>query len=191
VKVTQSKEHQMFQISTSQSAERRRWRAGDRMDSPWSEGASHSLRLRVRVAARRDRLNRELADNADPHSSPELALRASQLTSDRRRKQLARTLSGFVEDANHPRLTRPPVVTINRAAVRDAEDAIITMITRLDDAEPVDPRGMAIAERIITDGADSPLYRYGQPGALRALVLTATAALDSSPAASHEWPLAA
>jgi hypothetical protein len=191
VKVTQSKEQQMFQISTSQSAERRRSHAGDRNDSLRSTGAPHSLRLRVRVATRRDRLNRELAENADPGPSPELALRASRLSSDRRRKQLARTLSGFIRDANHPRLTRPPVVTINRAAVRDAEDAIITMITRLDDAEPVDARGMAIAERIITDGADSPLYRYGQPGALRGLVLTATAALDSTPAASHEWPLAA
>jgi hypothetical protein len=147
--------------------------------------------VRMRVATRRDRLNRELAENADPGSSPELALRASQLTSDRRRKQLVRSLRRVVSEAHSPRLTRPPVVMINRAAVRDSEDAIEAMVTRLNSIEPVRAQGMAIAERMLTNGGGSPLYLYGQPGALRRLVLGATAAMDSSAVATHEWPLAA
>ena len=181
----------MSQISASQSAGWRGSHAGGGNDDLCNPAAPHSLLLRVHVAARRDRLNRELAENADSGSSPELALRASQLTSDRRRRQMVRTLRGLVRDANYPRLTRPPVVTINRAAVREAEDAIGVMIARPEGSEPVYARGMAIAERMITDGGQSPLYRYGESGALQRLVLTATAALDASPAVTHEWPLAA
>ena len=43
------------------------------------------IRLRMRVATHRAALTEQLAEGADPTSSPELALRASPLTSDRRR----------------------------------------------------------------------------------------------------------
>jgi len=155
-----------------------------------SNAPDRSLALRVRVATHRDRLNRELAAEADPDSSPELALSASQLTSDRRRRQMVRSLRRVVSEAHSPRVTRPPAVMINRAAVRDSEDAIDAMITRLDSAEPVRAKGMAIAERMLTNGGGSPLYVYGQPDALRRLVRGATAALDSRAVATHEWPLA-
>lgn len=45
-----------------------------------SVARAHSLVLRMRVATRRDRLTRELAEGAEPSSSPERALRAAQLT---------------------------------------------------------------------------------------------------------------
>jgi hypothetical protein len=179
----------MSQISTPKSA---RWNGrstGDGTDS--SSAASNSLALKMRVAASRDRLDRELAANADSDSSPELALRASQLTSDRRRKQLARTLNRVIKDAHSPRVTLPPVVLVNRAAVRDAEESIQALVARLRSAAPVRAEGMAIAERIVTDGAKSPLYLNGDRGALRQRVLGATAALDSPGAATHEWSLAA
>src|SRR5690242_12861599 len=89
-----------------------------------SVAGSQSLVLRMRVAARRDRLTRALADGAEPGSSPERALRARQLAGPRGRRQLARALRRTVSDARHPQLTRSPVVTINRAQVLGAEEAI-------------------------------------------------------------------
>jgi hypothetical protein len=58
-----------------------------------------SLVLGVRVAASRDRLTRELAEGAEPSSSPERGARAAQLTSRRGRKQLARTLRRSISRA--------------------------------------------------------------------------------------------
>ena len=56
-----------------------------RGDSP-----SAPINTRMRVSAKRDALTRSLAAGTDPSSSPELALRAIQLTSDRRRRELSR-----------------------------------------------------------------------------------------------------
>ena len=70
----------------------------------------------------------------------------------------------------------------------EAEDAIQAMIERLRSPEPVTVKGMALAERIITDGLSSPLYGRAEPGTLRRLVLVATAELDLTPV---ELPVAA
>lgn len=141
-----------------------------------------ALGLRTRVAARRGRLTRELADGADPASSPELALRAAQLTSPGRCRQLVRALQRTIREAHDPpRLSH--VVIINRRAVLIAEDAIHALIAHLCSARPVRAQGMAIAERMITNGEESPLYSSDDPGALRRRVLVALEALD---AADHE-----
>jgi hypothetical protein len=147
-----------------------------------------SLRLRMTVAARRNALTQELADGANPASSPERALRASQLTSERRRRQMIRTLNRTLAEAHRPSVTRALAALVNRRAVLDAEDAIQAMIERLRSPEPVTVKGMALAERIITDGVSSPLYGRAEPGTLRRLVLIATAELDPSPV---ELPVAA
>jgi hypothetical protein len=65
--------------------------------------------------------------------------------------------------------------------VLDAEDAIQATIERLRSPEPVAVKGMALAERIITDGLSSPLYARAEPGTLRRLVLVATAEPDPPP----------
>ncbi len=147
-----------------------------------------SLRLRMTVAARRNPLTQELAGGADPASSPERALRASQLTSERRRRQLSRTLKRTLAEARGPSVTRALVTIINRRAVLDAADAIQALIDRLSSHEPVTVKGMALAERIITDGVSSPLYGRAEPGTLRRLVLVATSELDPTPV---ELPVAA
>jgi hypothetical protein len=152
---------------------------------------SRSLVLRMRVAASRDRFTRELAQGAEPGSSPERGLRAAQLTSDRRRKQLARTLRRTISEAHERGLAQSRVIIINRAQVIDAEDAINAMVARLGDAEPVRAEGMAIAERVLTNADSSPLYSSAEPGALRRQVLVATEALDTAPRAGVELPIAA
>jgi hypothetical protein len=136
-----------------------------------SAAGSQSLVVRTRVAARRDRLTRELTVGAEPSSSPERALHAAQLTSPRGREQLARGLRRAVAEARGPQLIRSPVVIIDRAQVLGAEAAINAMVARLGDAEPVRAEGMAIAHRILTNADGSPLYNATEPGALRRQML--------------------
>jgi hypothetical protein len=142
-----------------------------------------SIALRVRVAVRRARLTQRLSEGADPSSSPELALRARQLVSDRERKILARTLKRTLEEARRPRLTGFSATVIRRGSVIEAVDPIQIMIDRLRDDRPVAAEGMALIERMITDGTWSPLYNTTVPGALRRLTVLATAALEPGPVA--------
>jgi hypothetical protein len=154
-------------------------------------GPPRSILLRLRVAVDRDLLNRSLAEGAAPTRTPMLALRAAQLTSKRNRKRLARTLRRSLDEVRRRPLTRTGVVIVRRAAVLEAEDALITMIERLISPEPVHVQGMAIAERIVSDAVWSPLYNPAEPASLRRLVLVATAAMDPGPESAHELPIAA
>jgi hypothetical protein len=173
----------MSLISTSRTTHRR----DSRSRKPDEHAAGpHSVGLRLRVAAHRDRLNRDLAHGVNPASSAEHALRAAQLTSDRRCKELVRTWRDIVAEAHRPRLRISQVVVIHRPAVLDAEDAIHAMIERLSYAQPVSAEGMAIAERIITNADNSPLYNSAEPGTLRRMVHVATEALDPAPRGEHE-----
>jgi hypothetical protein len=145
------------------------------------DSLSPSIKLRVTVAAKRDELTQRLAEGTNPSSSPELALRASQLTSDHRRGEMIKTWRRISAEAIRPSPTRLLVSIVNRRAVLDADEAIETMIGRLRGPEPVAVTGMAMAERIVTDGLTSPLYNWSEPGSLRRLVLVATAELDAQP----------
>ena len=136
------------------------------------------LSLRLRVAVKRDALNRELAAGAPPARSPELALRACQLVSDRERQKLAGAWRRALRDARHPATTRSTVSLVRRDAVIDAEGAIDGLIARLADADPIAAAGMAFVQRLITDGVSSPLYNAAEPGTLRRQVMVATEALD-------------
>jgi len=120
-------------------------------------------------------LTRGLASGADLKSSPEHALRAAQLTSDRHRKQLARSLRRTIIEAHRVAPTRAAIVIINRHAVLDTEHAITALVSRLINSEPVSPEGMALVKMILTNGDSSPLYNASKPGALRREVLIATA----------------
>jgi hypothetical protein len=143
------------------------------------------------VAARPGRLTRELAAGADRGSSPQLALRAEQLTGSRHRKQLTTTLRRVISEARDRRPASSRVVIINRAAVLDAEDAIDALIARLSYAEPLRAEGMAIAERMLSNADGSPLYNPAEPGSLRCLVRVATEALDPMPRVEAELTIAA
>ena len=139
-----------------------------------------AITLRMKVALRRLALTEQLADGADPTSTPALALRASQLTSPRRRRQMARTLRRTVTEARQPSVTRALTSIINRRAVMASADAIQVTIGRLASPEPVTPKGMAMLERMITDGSSS-LYSPAEPGSLRRQLLVAKAELDEAP----------
>ena len=143
-----------------------------------TEHPSSSLTLRAHVATHRRSLTSELSEGANPASSPELAVRADQLTSDRTRLALARSLRRAVHEARHPAPRRYAFALTRRGAVIDAADAIDVLVKRLRSPEPVAPEGTALVQRMLSDGAWSPLYSTAPGGALRRLVVLATAALE-------------
>jgi hypothetical protein len=148
---------------------------------PEQHRKSPSPALRLRVAVRRYALTERLSEGADPASSPDLELRARQLVSDHERAILARTLQRTLEEIRRPRMTLIGGTPLRRREVLGAEVPLRVMIERLRDGRPVAAEGMALIERIITDGAWSPLYNVTVPGALRRLTVLATAALDPEP----------
>jgi hypothetical protein len=151
---------------------------------------TYSLRVRIRTALQRNELTRALAEGVDPNTRDQLSLRATQLTSARSRRTLARTMRRTIDEARTPPMTRSRIVITDRHSVLDAEDAIKAMIDRLTSSDPVRAEGMAIAERILTNAERSPLYNPSEPGSLGRVITLATAALDSSPPQSHEHPIA-
>jgi hypothetical protein len=140
-----------------------------------------SLGSRVKVAARRIALTEQLANGADPTSTPELALRAAQLTSDRQRRQMARALRRTISEARDPAVTRGFVSIINRRAVLEANDAMQATIARLASPDPVRVKGMAMLEHMLTDGLTSPIYNRAEPGTLGSRLTAARAELDPAP----------
>ena len=151
-----------------------------RHDRPDDSGSLvDSAALRMRVAMKRDALTRELAAGAPPELSPELALRAAQLVSPRKRRQFARTWQATLKEVHQPPLARAYYSIVRRGAVIDAEDAINALIARLTAGQPVAARGMASLNRVMTDGMDSPLYTPAEPGALRRQIILATEAMDA------------
>ena len=161
---------------------------------PRRDGArgSHarSLRVHLRATVQRERLTQALAEGADPNASRELALRGQQLTGARNRRMLAHSLRALIAEAHRPRRMQARAI-IDRRAALDAEGAITEMIERLDSPIGVQPQGMALLTRILTNAdGNSPLYNASEPGTLRRMIRSATAALDAQPARSHEFALA-
>jgi hypothetical protein len=141
------------------------------------ETARSTVALRMRVARHGAALTSELAAGAPPGLSPELSLRATQLVSDRRRRQMARVWRRALEDARRPLTTLANVPIIYRVGVIEAEDAITAVIACLGKDEPVAVEGMAMLDVLLSDGASSPLYVPAEPGTLRRRILVATEAL--------------
>jgi hypothetical protein len=163
---------------------------GDHHDShQTTTGLARALTLRLKVAVKRDALLRDLAAGAPPALSPELALRASKLASDRHRRHLAGALGRAIREAHQPAPTRSSISIVDRVAVIDAEAAIQALIDRLRSDQPVALQGVAIVERLVTEGAASPLYNKATAGTLRRQVLAATTALELE--SEREFPLAA
>lgn len=127
------------------------------------------LMARLRASA----LDRQLAQGMVPWRTPAHAARALQLTSEKSRRTLARSLEQMVEDAeNPPRIALSAVVQPPRAHVRTARPLMLTLASRLRSNAPVDARGVASLKALLTDGSGA-LYADGDPTMLmRALQRT-------------------
>ncbi len=114
--------------------------------------------LRARVWLTRASLDQRILNGREWQFGAPTALRAGQLRDPRNRQRLARSLRGIVAYADregHPLFS---AVVVDRAAVRADREAILGLAERLDAEDPVNPRGIVLARRLLTNGIDSPLY---------------------------------
>jgi hypothetical protein len=86
--------------------------------------------------------------------------RAEQLVSPHHREQTAQALRDLVEEAQQD---RPSFFNANlrvqRFPIRENQALILTLARELEELPTVDPRGVILAERLVTDG-ESPAYAY-------------------------------
>ena len=81
-----------------------------------------------------------------------------QLTGDRNRRGLARSLERLVEQAQHPRSQyRGAVIYPCREQVFEALPELLTIAGRLRSADPIDGRGIARLNILLSDGS-GPCY---------------------------------
>jgi hypothetical protein len=131
--------------------------------------------MRARVQLHRRGLDAMLSSGAARHESAELALRARQLTSRRRRLALADSIDEVIEVVERRGLRLnaiPPLareVRATRPVLRELEMAL-----RSDDE--VEPAGILLVQRLLTNGI-GPLYFDCGHDALWRAVKDAIAAL--------------
>jgi hypothetical protein len=133
---------------------------------------------RMRTRWRRKQLDEALSAGADPGTSAELSVRASQLRSEPVRTELASTLVDAL-DAGRARGVLKVGSRPRRAALERNLDELVPLVERLCERGPVDVRGAAMTARLVSD-TQSPLYRKGD---LRQALRSARMALDERAAA--------
>ena len=130
--------------------------------------------MRLRAAG----LDRQLASGVLSWRSPAHAARALQLTSDRHRRGLARSLEQLVEHADDPTIRfMSAVIPPCREQVREAMPLILPISARLRSAEPVDARGVARLRALLADGG-GPCYMRSRPYALTIALQSVSDMLD-------------
>ena len=135
--------------------------------------------VRPLARARAPWLDRQLAAGSVPWRSPAHAARALQLTGDRSRGALARSLERLVEHAERPpaRFTISAVVPPCREQVHAALPVILATASRLRSCAPVDARGVARLRALLSNGAGR-CYSRGDPVALTVALETISQWLD-------------
>jgi hypothetical protein len=131
-------------------------------------------RLMARLQARA--LDRQLARGVAPETCGALTLRARTLIGPPARAALARQLRRVVSDVRggHVWLSR---VAVRRPAVLDAADELEVLADRLVAPGPVDVRGVAQVQLLLTDGT-GPLYFPRETEELRARLADALSRLE-------------
>jgi hypothetical protein len=114
--------------------------------------------LRSRVFLRRGALGRRLAEGANPSSSPELERRSQQLLSANNRRALAQAIERVIDAAEERPSPYSSAVPLRRAAILEQRPILLSLAAELRDTDQhVSVRGVALIERLLTDGG-SPLY---------------------------------
>ena len=130
----------------------------------------------ARVWLRRGTLDRNLALGADPSTTPELSRRARQLTSRRRRNSLARGIRNLIEAAEEPRHPYTAAAPLQRREILSERGSLLELADDLASEDELGARGMALVERLLTDGT-SPVYAPSPDGTLHNALVHAHATL--------------
>jgi hypothetical protein len=139
--------------------------------------------VRAFSAARDRSLLRRQADallqtGAHVHPQSQLLLwRSAELTAERNRRSLARSLRRIVQEVERPSpLSASP---LNRRGVRPHLELVRALADRVGSLErPVAAQGMVLVEQLVTDGLGSSLYQGGRSGDLPEAVAACIAALE-------------
>ena len=84
--------------------------------------------------------------------------RAKQLLSARHRARSAKALRELVEEAQQPRASLFNAnLRVQRALIRENQALILTLARELEELAVVNPCGVILADRLVTDG-ESPVY---------------------------------
>jgi hypothetical protein len=133
------------------------------------------VRWRHRLWARwhGQRLDRALAEGADPRTSPLLAARAAALRTHRQREALASAIYHVLKDARCDPSAFSVRVPVARHEVELNRPELLGLAAELRQASTVSARGVAAIRLLVTDGNDSPLYRPAARSSLSAALLRA------------------
>jgi hypothetical protein len=145
------------------------------LPGPRRRRASPAARVLARLRAHG--LDDRLAAGADPGSSTLLSLRAAALVARGARDDLASDLERILVVAGRPELRRLGAVPVQRHQVIDAAGLLGRLIALLRGPQPVSPRGVAIARRLVVDGT-TPVYARAPRGAVARAVRDAIAHAD-------------
>ena len=119
----------------------------------WRRRAKPSLALRLRTSWQAPDLDRKLAAGVPPTTSPELGLRANQLTAPESLVALAEALEAVVDESNAREQT---VLILQRGEVVAARAALLRLADRLR-AGAAPPAAAAIASQLV-HSTRSPLF---------------------------------
>jgi hypothetical protein len=123
-------------------------------------------------------LDRRLAAGMDPLASPSLARRASVLVSPRTRRRLACGLEGVVVETERPRRALSAAIPVQRHEVLVARDDLLLLAAALRCTQHPDPRAVAGASLLLTDGC-GPVFAPSPPGSLRCAVRRIAATVEA------------
>ncbi len=122
--------------------------------------------LRLRVALNRIRLAQALAAGADPTASPELALRARQLTAPREVRTCVKGLERILREAGAtPWRGMTPEAPLQREAILAARPFLLNLLERLRETDTPRPAGVARTLLLLVDGCGA-VYSPSAPGTL-------------------------
>jgi hypothetical protein len=127
--------------------------------SPLPSSLVGSSLVRVRAWRRRAELDLALAKGADPWSSPELLVRASQLGSLSERRKVGAGLYALVAVARRQQRSSP-FLEVRHRAVLEQRGALVALAQRLLRPAPVEVAVVAQLARLLADSS-SPVYVGG------------------------------
>lgn len=129
-----------------------------------------------RLSSLRRQADRQLLGTAATRSPELVVWRTAELTSERNRRVLAKTLRGVVSELDARRL--PGASPLNRSGARSHAGLIQALADRVGDLErPVSARGILLVEDLVTDGW-GPLYARNRAGEISASLRRCLTTLD-------------
>jgi hypothetical protein len=100
-------------------------------------------------------LDRDLLEGADPHRDPALARRSEKVCARRNRERLADALEAVVAKAERADDRLTSSAPVHSDEVLDARTPLLDLARRLRSADHVDPQGVLLARRMLTDPASA------------------------------------